>query len=107
MSAAEVDVSADRPANVAFSHELLDEELDRREARKNAQEEQARGIIIASGALMTLLLTLAKDAGVFSPTGPIAARVALVATLACAAASALCAVGTLWPRRYARITRCA
>lgn len=96
-------VSADRSANVTFAHELLDDELDRREGRKEAQENQARAIIVAAGALMTLLLTLAKDAGVFSSDGPLVGRLALVATLGAAAGAALCAVGTIWPRRYERM----
>jgi hypothetical protein len=96
-------VSGDRELNVAFTHQLLDDELDRREARKESQENQARAIIVAAGALMTLLLTLAKDAGVFSADGPVAARIALVATLVCAAGAALSAVGALWPRKYERM----
>jgi hypothetical protein len=96
-------VGPDRSANVTFAHGLLDDELDRREARKEAQESQARAIIVAGGALMTLLLTLAKDAGVFSSDGPVVGRIALVATLVSAAGAALCAVGTIWPRRYERM----
>lgn len=96
-------VGPDRSTNVTFAQDLLDDELDRRETRKEAQENQARAIIVAAGALMTLLLTLATDAGVFSTNGPVIGRIALVATLGSAAGAALCAVGTIWPRRYERM----
>ena len=62
--------------NVAFANDLLETEIAQRNSRKDAQENTARGVILSSGLVLTLLLGLAKDAGLFSPgTSGIAANV--------------------------------
>ena len=95
--------SEDRLANVAFANDLLDTEIAQRNARKDAQENTARGVIVASGLVLTLLLGLAKDAGLFSPGTSVVARIALAATVVLGALAAACAIGTLWPRKYDRL----
>jgi hypothetical protein len=93
----------EREANVVFASDLLDTEIAQRNARKDAQENTARGLIVTSGLVLTLLLALAKDAELFAPETSAVARIALAATMAFGAAAATCAIGTLWPRPYDRI----
>lgn len=92
-----------RQTNVEFANDLLDTEIAQRNARKDAQENTARGVIISSGLLLTLLLGLAKDAGLFSPDTSVVARIALAATVVLGAGAATCAIGALWPRPYDRL----
>jgi hypothetical protein len=96
-------VSEDRLANVAFANDLLDTEIAQRNARKDAQENTARGVIVAAGLVLTLLLGLAKDAGLFAPDTSVVARIALAATVVLGALAAACAIATLWPRKYDRL----
>jgi hypothetical protein len=93
----------EREANVAFANDLLDTEIAPRNAHKDAQENTARGVIVASGLLYTLLLGLAKDAGLFASSTSAVARVALAATILAGGGAAACAIGTLWPRKYDRL----
>jgi len=88
----------DRTANVGFASELLETEISQRNARKDAQENTARGVILTASALMTLLLALGKDAGVLDPSTAALARAFFVATLIAAAAAVGSAIGALWPR---------
>jgi hypothetical protein len=92
-----------RLTNVRFADDLLDTEISQRNARKDAQENAARGLIVATGIILTLLLGLARDAGLFIADAPAGARWALFATLLVGGISALCAIGTLWPRKYDRL----
>jgi hypothetical protein len=94
---------AEREANVAFANDLLDTEIAQRNARKDAQENTARGVIVAAGLVLTLLLGLAKDAGLFASSTSVVARVALAATMLAGGGGAACAMGTLWPRKYDRL----
>lgn len=96
-------MSAEREANVGFANDLLDAEIAQRNARKDAQENTARGVILSAGLVLTLLLGLAKDAGLFAPATSVVAQVALGATMVAGGAAAACAVGTLWPRAYDRL----
>lgn len=95
--------SADREANVGFANALLETEIVQRNARKDAQESAARWTILTAGALMTLLLALARDAGILETQDSAVARTFFVLTLVSAAVSAICAIGTLWPRHYERL----
>ncbi len=54
----------DRDANVGFVNELMATEMNQRNARKEAQESTGRRIVLTVVALTTLLLTLAKEAGI-------------------------------------------
>lgn len=92
-----------RQTNVEFANGLLDTEIAQRNARKDAQENTARGVIVTSGLLLTLLLGLAKDAGLFSADTSVIARIALAATVVLGAGAATCAIGALWPRPYDRL----
>jgi hypothetical protein len=94
---------SEREANVTFANDLLDTEIAQRNSRKDAQENTARGIIVSAGLVLTLLLGLAKDAGLFSPDTSIVARIALAATVLTGGGAAACAIGTLWPRPYDRL----
>jgi hypothetical protein len=96
-------VLSEREANVAFANDLLDTEIAQRNARKDAQENTARGLIVSSGLVLTLLLGLGKDAGLFSSGTSVVARVALAATMIAGGGAAACAIGTLWPRQYDRL----
>jgi hypothetical protein len=94
-----------REANVAFAGSLLETEIAQRNARKDAQENTGRGVIVTAGLVLTLLLGLANDAGVFSRGTSVVARAALVATMLLGAGAAACAIGALWPRKYDRLGR--
>ncbi|MBS1868888.1 MAG: hypothetical protein JSS99_04435 [Actinobacteria bacterium] len=92
-----------RLANVEFGGAFLDRELDYRNHRKQEQENTARGLIVASGVLMTVLVALAKDAGIYGSGAAPTARCFLVLALAAAVGAALCGAITQWPRRYDRL----
>lgn len=97
------EVSSSRFENVSFANALLETEIAQRNARKDAQENTARGVIVTAGLVLTLLLGLANDAGLFSSRTSLVARIALVATVVLGGSSAACAIGALWPRLYDRI----
>ena len=84
-----------RETNVAFANALIETEIAQRNARKGTRRNTARGVIVTAGLVLTLLLGLANDAGVFSSKASIVARIALVATVLLGAGSAACAIGTL------------
>jgi hypothetical protein len=92
-----------RAENVVAASALLETEIAQRNSRKDAQENTARGVIVTAGLVLTLLLGLANGAGLFSSKTSIVARVALLVTVVLAAASALFAMGALWPRKYERL----
>jgi hypothetical protein len=94
-----------RAENVAAASALLETEIAQRNSRKDAQENMARGVIVTAGLVLTLLLGLANGAGLFSSKTSIVARVALVVTAVPSAASALFAMGALWPRKYGSARR--
>src|SRR4051794_21943013 len=94
---------SERKANVTFANDLLDTEIAQRNSRQDAQENAARGLIVSSGLVLTLLLGLAKDAGLFAPDTSVVARIALAGTLLAGGGTAACAIGTLWPRPYDRL----
>ncbi len=96
-------VSPQREANVEYANSLMETEIGQRNARKDSQEGTARWLVASTGVVMTLLLGLAKDEGVFSPSAPVAGRGALVATVALGGLAAICAIGCLWPRKYERL----
>ena len=102
-SGADLAVSPQREANVAYANALMDTEIGQRNARKDSQEATARWIVASTGIVMTLLLGLAKDEGVFSSSASGVARAALVATVALGSLTAVCAIGCLWPRKYDRL----
>lgn len=60
---------------MSFANALLETEISQRNARKDAQENTARGVIITAGLVLTLLLGLANDAGLFSAGTSILARI--------------------------------
>lgn len=93
----------DREANVGFANELLATEINQRNARKDAQESTGRWIVLTVVALMTLLLTLSKEAGILNAETSWPLRVAFIATLVAAAVTVGCAGGVLWPRVYERL----
>jgi hypothetical protein len=94
---------AQRARNVGFASSLLEVEIAQRNARKDAQENTARGLIVTAGVVLTLLLGLANDVGLFSSRTSIVARIALVVTVCLGAGVAAASMAVLWPRRYARI----
>jgi hypothetical protein len=94
---------ARRAENVATANALLETELAHRNGRKDNQENTARGLIVTAGLVLTLLLGLANDAGLFSSRTSIVARVALVVTVVLGAAAAGCSMAVLWPRKYDRL----
>ena len=96
-------VSPQREANVAYASALMETEIGQRNARKDSQEATARWIVASTGVVMTLLLGLAKDEGVFSSSAPVVGRVALVVTVALGGLAAGCAILCLWPRKYDRL----
>ena len=96
-------VSSQREANVAYANALMETEIAQRNERKNSQEGTARWIVASTGVVITLLLGLAKDEGVFSSSASVPARVALVATVALGGLAVFCAIGCLWPREYERL----
>jgi hypothetical protein len=92
-----------RAENVAFASGLLESEISNRNARKDTQENTARGLVVTAGLVLTLLLGLASGAGLFSAKTSLVARVALIVTVLFAAGAAGCAIGVLWPRTYGRL----
>ncbi len=102
-SRTDLSVSPQREANVAYANALMDTEIGQRNTRKDSQEATARWIVASTGIVMTLLLGLANDEGVFSSSASGVARAALVATVALGSLTAVCAIGCLWPRRYDRL----
>jgi hypothetical protein len=95
--------SPDRQANVDFGNALLDRELDRRDVRKREQESTARAVVVTSGALMTIMLALAKDAGIYQSGTSWVARGFFLLTLAAAVAAAMCGALTQRPRTFQRL----
>jgi hypothetical protein len=93
---------ATREENAIAANALLEAELAHRNGRKDAQENTARGVIVTAGLVLTLLLGLANDAGLFSKTS-IVARIALVVTVTFGAGAAGCSMAVLWPRKYERM----
>lgn len=89
-----------RETNVGFAESFLGKQIDQRNRRKEAQESSARWIVLTIVALMTLLLTLSKEAGILTPDTPCLLRVFFVMTLLAATATVGCAGGVLWPRKY-------
>jgi hypothetical protein len=92
-----------REENVGFANDLLSTEINQRNARKDAQESTARWIVLTTVGLMTLLLTLSKEAGIINDETSWLLRLCFIATLISAAATAGFAGGTLWPRKYERL----
>lgn len=99
----ESETSPDRQANVDFGNALLDRELDRRDDRKREQESTARGLVVTSGALMTIMLALAKDAGIYQSGTSWVARAFFILTLAASVSAAVCGTMTQRPRKFARL----
>ncbi len=91
-----------REANVACASATLESEISQRNARKDAQENTARGVIVTAGLVLPCL-GLANDAAVFSHSTSLVARVAVVATVVLGAVAAAFAIGALWPRQYDRL----
>lgn len=94
---------AQRARNVGFAGSLLEVEISQRNARKDAQENTARGLIVTAGVVLTLLLGLASDVGLFSSKTSIVARIAFLVTVGLGAGVAAASMAVLWPRRYERI----
>ena len=92
-----------REKNVGFAEDLLRTEIDQRNARKDSQESSARWIVLTVVALMTLLLTLSKEAGILDDASSWALRGSFIATLFAAIATVFCAGGVLVPRTYERL----
>jgi hypothetical protein len=100
---AEKDSGGDREKNVGFANGLLETEIAQRNARKDAQENTARWIVLTIVGLMTLLLTLSGEANILNDEATWLSRVLFVATLAAGGLTVGCAGGTLWPRKYERL----
>lgn len=97
------EASEQRAVNVAYASDLLETEISQRNARKDAQESTARGIVLTAGALITLLLTLSNDAGILDESASDLVHGFFVGTLVAATGAAIGAIGALWPRRYDRL----
>jgi hypothetical protein len=95
--------SEDRKANVGFVSSLLETEIAQRSARKEAQETTARWIVASSGLFLTLLVGLAKDAGIFGPGTTVLAEVSFIAAITLGALAAAAAIGVVRPRDYDRL----
>jgi hypothetical protein len=98
-------VADQRTANVTFANELLETEITQRNARKDAQENTARGLIVTAGVVLTLLIGLANDVGLFSARTSPVAKSGLIGTILFGTAAAVCSMGVLWPRPYERLGR--
>lgn len=81
----------------------METEIAQRNSRKDSQENTARWIVASTGVVITLLLGLAKDEGVFTSGAPVIGRVALIATVVLGGLAAGCAIACLWPRKYERL----
>lgn len=92
-----------RGANVAYAHSLLQAEEEQRNRRKESQEATARWMVATVGVVLTLLVGLAKDEGVFSSTAPLIAKGAFIAVGVFGILTAVCALACLWPRPYQRL----
>lgn len=92
-----------RLTNVEFGNALLDREIDYRNARKRDQENTARALVVASGALMTVLLALSGDTGVLSADSSWWTRGFLLLTLGAAVCAAACGAWAQFPRKYTRL----
>jgi len=93
----------DRDANVGFVNDLMATEISQRNARKEAQESTGRWIVLTVVALMTLLLTLSKEAGILNADTGWTLRITFIGTLVAAAVTVACAGGVLWPRMYEKL----
>jgi hypothetical protein len=93
----------DREKNVDFANSLLETEIAQRNARKDAQENTARWIVLTIVGLMTLLLTLSGEGDVLNDEASWLSHALFVATLAAGGVTVGCAGGTLWPRKYERL----
>jgi len=97
------DARSVRGENVAFVNAQLATEISQRNARKDAQENTARGLIATAGVLLTLLIGLANDAGVFRHGTSVIAKGSMIATVVLGALAAGCAMYAIWPRQYDRL----
>lgn len=95
--------SEDREANVGFVSSLLETEIAQRNERKEAQETTARWIVASAGLFLTLLVGLAKDAGIFGARTTTLAEASFIAAIALGALAAGAAIGVIWPRDYERL----
>lgn len=96
-----------RTANVDYASALLETEIAQRNARKDGLEANARGVIAAAGTVLTLLVGLGKDAGLFDSATPNVVRIALVVTLATGVGSILASIVAIWPRAHERLGKAA
>lgn len=96
-------VSAQRENNVRYGDGFLDSQLDFRNQRKDKQEGTAKALVVAAGALMTILVALSEDTGVLVEGAPVTARVFLVLSLVAAVFTVVFGAATLWPRKYDRM----
>jgi hypothetical protein len=94
---------SERQANVDFVNSLLETEIAQRNARKEAQETTARWIVASAGVVLTLLLGLANNAGVYNAGTSTFVLVTFVLAVALGAGAAASAVGVIWPREYERL----
>jgi len=92
-----------RSENVLAVSAVLEFELSQRNSRKDAQENTARGLIVTAGLVLTLLVALANDAGLFSAKTSIVAKIALAATVVLGLGAAGTSMAVLWPRGYDRL----
>jgi hypothetical protein len=72
----------DREKNVGFANSLLETEIAQRNARKDAQENTARWIVLTIVGLMTLLLTPSGEGDVLNDQASWLSHALFVATLA-------------------------
>ena len=91
-----------RLENLRYGDDLLDSQIDQRNERKERQEGQARAVIVAATALMTIELAIGKDAGVLVKGGPAVARAFLGGSLLAGVIAVIAAVGVTWLRKYDR-----
>lgn len=82
---------------------ILEFEVSQRNGRKDAQENTARGLIVTAGLVLTLLVGLANDSGLFSAKTSIVAKIALAATVILGLGAAGTSMAVLWPRGYDRL----
>lgn len=92
-----------REANLRFAESLLEREIDQRNTRKDAQESAARWVVVTAGAIMAILVSLAKEAGILVEGASETQRVVFVITLVFGIFAAVGAIGALWPRKYDRL----
>jgi hypothetical protein len=94
--------SPNREKNVEFANQQLDAQIAYRDGRKDSQENAARGVVVAAGVVLTLLIGGVATAENVNTTTCLF-RVAFVAAGGLALAAGACGLFCQWPRSYERL----